>query len=47
MTFVSNQILAASDLNDAFAEKWTLWTGTQTQYDALSSYDAGTLYVVI
>ena len=26
--------------------KWTAWTGTQTDYDALGTYDPGTLYVV-
>lgn len=27
-------------------ERWRKWTGTQTEYDALGSYDADTLYVV-
>jgi hypothetical protein len=29
------------------ADKWTMWSGTQSAYDALPLKDAGTLYAIV
>ena len=36
----------ASALTSGLATKWTLWSGTQAQYDALPTKDPNTLYAV-
>lgn len=37
-------VVTANVLPEMFANKWSIWVGTQAEYDALLVYDPETLY---
>jgi len=45
-TAASPWVVTATVGGDIFDSKWGMWSGNQAAYDALGSYDSGTLYLV-